>query len=253
MKEIKQTYTRRLNRTLLKKTGTKNAYLTDKKFLTFFGYDDIGQLVSTQNESNKLIFHLQNTQNTRKIFSFSDYDIIEMHIVRATNEIRLSGNDFSNMLENHGITETDSIIINRVIKDNGEIINYMSFAMAKDTIVLQPFVDGKNEYWAWDNYFNLEMWQDKNEFVTNIYDDGYVATKTLRFNFLRETEIEMVARGLSQKKKLFSIEEKHNDQWYKATIYPSFKALEIERDGDELSIYKREKLISDITTSEVFK
>lgn len=253
MKEIKQTYTRRLNRTLLKKTGTKNAYLTDKKFLEFFGYDNIGQLVSTQNESNKIIFHLQNTQNTKKIFSFNDYDIIEMHIVRATNEIRLSGNDFSNMLEKHGITETDSIIINRVIKDDGKIINYMSFAMAKDTIVLQPFVNGENEYWAWDNYFSLEMWQDKNEFVTNIYDEGNIETKTLRFTFLREIEIEMTARGLSQKKKLFSIEEKHNEQWYKANIYKTFKALEIVRDGDVLSIYKREKFISNIMVSEVFK
>lgn len=253
MREKRQTYTRRLNRTLLKKTGTKNAYLTDKKFLTFFGYDDIGELVSTQNESNKIVFYLRNTQNTRAGFSFGDTEFIEMHIVRATNEVRLSGNDFSNMLEKHGITETDSIILNRIIKDDGSIKNYMSFAMAKDTIVLQPLIDGKNEYWAWDNYYNLEMWKDKAEFASSIYDGGLIEKKTLRFNLLRETEIEMAARGTTQTKKLFSAEEMHNGQWYKATFYPTFKALEVVRDGDELSIYKREKLNSEITESEVFK
>lgn len=253
MRELRQIYTRRLNRTLLKKTGTKNAYLTDKKFLSFFGYDDIGELVSTQNESNKIIFYLRNTQNTRAGFSFNDGDFIEMHIVRATNEVRLSGNNFSNMLEEHGITETDSIILNRIKTEDGRITNYMSFAMAKDTIVLQPLIDGANEYWAWDNYYNLEMWNDKSEFTSNIYDEGLLSKKTLRFNFLRETEIEMAARGTSQKKKLYSAEEKHNGQWYKATFYPSFRALEIVRDGDELSIYKREKLNSEVSESEVFK
>lgn len=253
MREIRQIYTRRLNRTLLKKTGTKNAYLTDKKFLSFFGYNDIAQLVSTQNDLNKIVFYLRNTQNTKADFSFKEKDFIEMHIVRATNEVRLSGNNFSNMLEEHGITETDSIILNRIKTDDGTITNYMSFAMAKDTVVLQPLIVGTNEYWAWDNYYDLEMWNDKDEFVSNLYDGGLISKKILRFKYLRNTEIEMAARGTTQTKKLFSAEEKHNEQWYKASFYPSFKALEIVRDGDELSIYKREKINSEVSESEVFK
>lgn len=253
MSELRRTYTRRLNRTLLKKTGTKNAYLTDKKFLTFFGYDNIEQLVSTQNETNKIIFYLRNTQNTKAEYSFNVNDFIEMHIVKATHEVRLSGNNFSYMLEQHGITETDSIIINRVHSDDGAIKYYMSFAMAKDTMVLQPMADGSNEYWVWDNYDNREMWTDRLEFISYVYDFGQMTKKILRFKFLRETEIEMVARGISQTKKLFSAEEKINNKWYKAFFYTTFKNLEIIRDGDELSIYKRENLSSEVTESEVFK
>lgn len=252
MKEQRKTYTRRLNRTLLKKTGTKNAYLTDKKFLSFFGFDDINQLVSTQNDTNRITFYLKNTQNTRLNYSFKDNEYIDMHIVKATNEVRLSGNDFSNMLENHGITETDAIIINRIKTEDGQIKHFMSFSIAKDTIVFQPSNQETNKYWAWDNCDNIEMWSDKTEFISNIYEDGHVSKKILRFNLLGNEEIPMAARGTSQIKKLFSIEEKNNNQWYAASLFPKFRALEIVRDGDELSIYKRENLISEIIESEVF-
>lgn len=250
-KEIRTTYTRKLNRTLLKKTGTKNAYITDKKLLGFFGYEDIGELVTTQNENNKIIFHLKNNFYQAKSL-FSDNDFIEMHIVRGINtEIRLSGADFSNMLERNGITETDSIIIEKIKRENEKPFYSMSFSIAENTIVLQKLNNSENKYWTWDNTNNIEMWNDEKFFNAYIYKDENFAKKKLRFKQLEKTLIEMAARGQAQEKKLFAIEEFFNEKWISVTGFESFKTLELNRNGQDLTIYKRDKIPSKITECEV--
>lgn len=250
-KEIRTTYTRKLNRTLLKKTGTKNAYITDTKLLRFFGYDNIGELVTTQNENNKIIFHLKNNLYQTKSL-FSDTDFIEMHIVRGVNtEIRLSGADFSNMLEKNGITETDSIVIEKVEKKNEEPNYFMSFSIAENTIVFQLLNNNEDKYWAWDNASNIEVWNDVDFFNAHVYGNENFSKKKICFSYIGDTLIEMPARGQSQRKKLFTIKEFFNDEWRPANDLKKIKTLELNRNGQDLTIYKRDKISSKITECEV--
>lgn len=244
-------YTRKLNRTLLKKTGTKNAYITDKKLLAFFDYYDINELITTQNESNRIIFHLKNNLYQSKSI-FSDTDFIEMHIVRGVNtEVRLSGADFSNMLDRNGITETDSIIIEKVKKENEKPCYYMSFSISENTIVLQNLNNMENKYWAWDNTNNIEMWNDVAFFNAYIYKNEIMNKKKLRFRYLGNIFIEMAARERSQEKKIFAIEEYFDGKWIPLSDFRNFKTLELNRNAQELTIYKRDKIPSKITECEV--
>lgn len=245
-------FLRRLNRTLLKKTGTKNAYLTDTKFLQFFGFKNIGQLTTTQDYSNKIVFYFKNTQNQRKDLLFDEDAFIEMHIVRGVNtEIRLSGKNFSNILNKYGITETDSIIIEKV-NNNEQIKYYMSFSFEINTIVLEQFSEGKNEYWIWDNYAGIESWDDNECFNAFVYNNGACCEKKLRLKFLRNESIEMRARNEAQEKKIFSIEELIDGKWTNKLLF-SQKLLEFTKMDKYITVCDREKLLSKIIECEVLK
>ncbi len=246
---IIETYSKPMNRTLLKKTGTKNGYLTDVKFIKFFGYNSVNDLVTTQNDRNKIIFNLTNRLYQSQIFQIGEK--IEMHIVRGVNtEGRLSGRHFLEMLQQHGITETDKVIIEKKI-ENDVVLEYnMSFSVDENLLVLQQYND-TNRFWLWDNYFNKDIWTDSTYFNSNIYVNGNTINKTLRFREIETVTIKMIAAKKEQLKRLYIIEELNNSNWIETKLFKNWKLLQIEKDRSILNIRNRDTIESNLSRTEV--
>ena len=93
---------RKLNRTLLKKEGTKEVYITGKNVLMpFFGYSSINQLAtSRKDEESKRQFIAKGEKG--------EYlSTLTLSVTKENNEVRLTG--FEGFFTVNNINEVDKI------------------------------------------------------------------------------------------------------------------------------------------------
>lgn len=95
---------RKLNRTLLKKEGTKEVYITGKNVLMpFFDYDDIEKLATSRREDKaKRLFVYKKKINEEKRST-------TLTVTRENNEVRLTG--FEDFFVTNDVNEVDQIVI----------------------------------------------------------------------------------------------------------------------------------------------
>lgn len=122
---------RKLNRTLLKKEGTKEVYITGKNVLMpFFDYDDISKLATSRREDEaKRVFRYKKLVDGEKRST-------TLTVTRENNEVRLTG--FEDFFVTNDVNEVDQIVIECM--DEGTDKHYLlDYVKCFNTRVFQSF------------------------------------------------------------------------------------------------------------------
>lgn len=277
---------RKLNRTLLKKEGTKEVYITGKNVLMpFFDYTDISDLATSRKEdSAKRMFFYKRNSNSHSGTTLS--------VTRENNEVRLTG--FEDFFAVNDVKEVDQIVLEcvddgvtkrylldyvkclftRVLqsyeaKDNcanyevnfnrKEITSPSGTVSVRETIqlseIIPPIEDYENVYWLWDDSFSEERWEEliDCELEITFVAKGIVSKKIVRIGKLgRKFNKIMKARTSSsnkleyQEKELYCIQELVDGEWCIAD-FDGIRNLELIDEGKRIKILNRDAMSFCIT------
>lgn len=223
---VKKVAIRKLNRTLLKKEGTKQFYVTGKEVLMkLFGYVSMDDLESTQTENNK-----KGLFNKKEYYTQSNPEEIEVHITRANNEVRMTGEKLGEIMQATDITEVDMMVIENVINAQGEEVFLFDFVSCENMLVFQKYnkSDEENEelaavheaifgnaYWMWDAPANNRMSLISNEepFSVTFIEKNSKKSKQIRLRQIGIFRKNMKAVKRFQEKELFVVEENQDGEW----------------------------------------
>lgn len=206
---------RKLNRTLLKKEGTKEVYITGKNVLMpFFDYTNINDLATSRKEekAKRLFEYKRNVDSTSPSGT-------TLSVTRENNEVRLTG--FEDFFVVNDVNEVDQIVLEciddgrskrylldylkclstRVLQsydskdscanyqvnfNKKEISNPSGTVSVRETIQLTeinpPIERYDNAYWLWDDSFDAERWQEllNCELEITFIARGIVCNKIIR-------------------------------------------------------------------------
>ena len=245
---MKKVAIRKLNRTLLKKEGTKQFYITGKNvLLKLFDYADISELISTQNDKNKVCLYLK-----REFYELENPKAIEAHITRANNEVRLTGEHLGNVFLDLKVSEVDTMTLESI--EANKKIFLLDFCVYKSRRVFQKYNQSdeqeglsnvhtdefNNGFWAWDNRECLDLWNDTLgvEMVAFFYNKGVEKRKSIRIRKIGKFEKYMRAIKRGQEKYVYIFEEKLSGEWEIAN-FDEVSLLEIDKRNDKLYITNR--------------
>ncbi len=232
----KKVAVRKLNRTLLKKEGTKEVYITGKNVLMpFFDYDDISQLATSRREDDaKKMFTYKKIVDGEKCNA-------TLTVTRENSEVRLTG--FEDFFVTNDVNEVDQIVIECVDTESDkyylldyikcfntrvfqsfeakdscknynitfnrkEIKNPSGSVSVRETIKvsdINPAVEQfANAYWLWDDSFDEDRW---NEIVEKEIEIVYVARekvikKTIKISKMNKSFKKILKAKTSSSNKL---------------------------------------------------
>lgn len=273
---------RKLNRTLLKKEGTKEVYITGKNVLMpFFDYDDIEKLATSRREDKaKRLFVYKKKINEEKRST-------TLTVTRENNEVRLTG--FEDFFVTNGVNEVDQIVIECVdtgsdkhymldyikclntrvfqsfeVKDScanyqvsfnkKEIKNSSGTVSVRKTIQLSdisPAIEQyDNAYWLWDDSFNETKWGEilGKEMEIVYIAKSKVVTKTIKILKLNKTFKKILKAKTSSSNKLeYQDKELYSilelkNGEWQVADFDGIRNLELVDEGDRIKICNRDAM-----------
>ena len=269
---------RKLNRTLLKKEGTKEVYITGRPvFLPFFEIQDVDELpTSRQDERAKRLFAYKKKMD----------EFITLRVTLENNEVRMTG--FGDYFERNGLSEVDNILLECL--DDGENKNYyLDYVICDKTRVLQKYTSSDNSenytiemvkrevknkstgnmdiresiqltdkvppienydnaYWLWDDSFDKDRWGDLiNKDIQAVFlNRGAVKKKTIcikslgkSFKKIMKAQTNSKNELVYQDKELFEILELVDGEWIQAD-FAGVGILEICDENQRIKIKDRD-------------
>ena len=257
---------RKLNRTLLKKSGTKEIYITNVDLMRFFGYASMEQLPTSRNDERaKKLFKVRDEQG-------GDLPDLVLKVTKENNEVRLTG--FSSFFEDNEINETASITLECCETDESK--EYMlSFCRNANIRVLKAFDTGdslanyqvinsnnklsfskldhskenyENAYWLWDDSFNESRWTEllSRDLMAVCLFNQMSEQKTIRIEALGISFKKILkAQSTSsrcaryQDKALYRITELVNDEWVDADLHGT-QRVELRDENQRIVLMNRD-------------
>lgn len=237
-------FSRKLNRTLLKKEGTKQFYLTAAELPDFF---EISKEVLEQNtDTKRYAFKFYNKEEylEKSVEGCSEYLV---YLNKSGNEYRLTGN-IGDIYTTYCVQESDSIIL-EYLKIEDSPIFLFSIIKNDSLIVIQRYSDNDVEtidlefsdkgvyYWSWDDIDEL---QQKNVIDRNIEFNIFIENftcKKMKIKKVGEIKKQCKATGISQQKNLYQIIDKDDE------IFDFFGNKRIELriiNSKKINCYKRD-------------
>ena len=260
---------RKLNRTLIKKEGTKEVYITGKSgLMSFFGYENVENLPKKRkDEASKKIFI-----NKRMGYDSADC-YMELRVTKENGEVRLTG--FKNFFEDNKINEVDQIILEYIELD-GESRYLLDYFKCKNTRVFQsysaeddcenynvsfdeagairfdkiavPIEKQKGIYWLWDDSFDESRWS---EIINTQIEVVFLNKKKVYNKMIKIEKTEDVVKKLLkaqsnssrqikfQEKNLYVIFELVEGEWITAD-FDGIKNLELVDEQGRIRISNRD-------------
>lgn len=264
---IRKIVVRKLNRTQLKKEGTKEIYLTGKGLLEFFGFADINELSTRRNDPKaQKLFFLKS-----QYYSQLDPQPLYMSVTKENDEVRFTG--FSEYLP-FDIKETDSMVLEAIENSNGEVVYLLDFIKSENILVLQAYSEkddlvnytqninsrgniqlefisktntnskSSKMYWLWDSRENLQIPIDL-PIKAKINYGGLPVNKTIRFKDSGQS-FKKLMKAMSnsnrkiefQEKKLYIIEELISNDWMPLSDI-NYSVLELIFNGSFVMVLDR--------------
>lgn len=260
---------RKLNRTLLKKEGTKEIYITGKNVLMpFFGFDNMEELpTSRKDEDSKRVFKF------KKILYGENNSEMTLRVTRENNEVRLTG--FEDFFKANDLNEVDQIIIEcmesdgvqkyaldylkcnntRVLQSYDTKDSYVNYNVSKNkkgaiqfTELPFPAEQYEGAYWLWDDSFDESRW---NEIINKPIEiclaaKGKVYKKTVKIvktneviKKLMKAKSSSVNQAVFQEKELYRIYEPVGDEWMEAD-FMGIRNLELTDEGNRMKLCSRD-------------
>lgn len=275
---IKKIAIKKLNRTQLKKEGTKEYYVTGLAFSDLFSKKREDLSVNRSDSNAKIKFTVENSKNKE----------IELSLTKENNEVRLTG--FGTYFIDNDIKETDELvfIVNvyndktentlRLIKKNNIRVlqkysandNANNFDIKDRRATMKTETEGvilenyDNAYWFWDDSFDHEKIKTTNNSRINaLFSYSYKGErrcdkKTIRFNKINKSFPKLMKAMLSsgskeytQEKELYTLEEYENNSWHTVNIdisgpweifYDKDRVVFTERNENSMCMYIGETL-----------
>lgn len=256
----------KLNRTLLKKEGTKEIYITANGLMSFFGYRDIEELPTSRKDpaSKWPFFYKKNLYG-----SFGKPDMI-LQVTRENNEVRLTG--FKDFFDKNEVNEVDKIIL-ECIETRGEQRYLLDCLKCSDTRVLQsydikdslenysitksekgsvqfskliiPVEQYTNAYWLWDDAFDADRWNEMTDVPVDVIfmAKRRVVKKTIKIVKIN-VKIKKLLKARSdrqaeyQEKELYMIYEQSGEEWVVAD-FMGVRNLELTDEKGRIKISNR--------------
>ena len=262
---------RKLNRTLLKKEGTKEVYITGKNVLMpFFGFEYMDDLpTSRKDEESKRIFEFK-----KNIFG-ENTSAMTLRVTKENNEVRLTG--FEDFFAANDLKEVDQIIIEceetegirkyaldylkcnntRVLQSYETKDSYVNYSVSRNekgaiqfTELPFPAEQYEGAYWLWDDSFNENRWNEMINKPTDIClaAKGKVYKKTVKIvktgeviKKLMKAKSSSVNQAVFQEKELYRIYEPVGDEWMEAD-FMGIRNLELTDEGSRIKLCSRDAM-----------
>lgn len=175
---------RKLNRTLLKKEGTKEIYITGKNVLMpFFGFDNMEELpTSRKDEDSKRVFKFK-----KNLYGENNSEMT-LRVTRENNEVRLTG--FEDFFEANDLNEVDQIII-ECMESDGVQKYALDYLKCNNTRVLQSYEVVKKLMKAKSSSVNQAVFQEKE--LYRIYEP--VGDEWMEADFMGIRNLELTDEG----------------------------------------------------------
>lgn len=273
---------RKLNRTLLKKEGTKEVYITGKNVLMpFFDYDDIEKLATSrrEDEAKKLFAYKKMVGGEKRNTTLT--------VTRENNEVRLTG--FEDFFVTNDVNEVDQIVIEcvdtgvdrhylldyikclntRVLQsfeakdscenyqvsfNKKEIKNPSGTISVRETIQLSdisPAIEQfDNAYWLWDDSFDEDRWSEilGKEIEIVYVAKGKVVTKTIKIFRINKTFKKILKAKTSSSNKLeYQDKELYSilelrNGEWQVADFDGIRNLELVDEGNRIKVCNRDAM-----------
>ena len=261
-----------LNRTTLKKTGTKDRFISNPNLImSLFGYKDKADLdeLSLRQPGQR---HYQEFFVRNKFFDKENPLTFKLYFYKTNEEWRLAG--LGDVIDKLHVTETDELIFEVVKKDSSEPIFYINKRWKPETLIINKCssknCDNLNQiqnksrtsrknwdwvynnrcvFWVWDYYANKnditnnnlsdKIWNDfLGRQLPGIYiNNNNNKTVTIEINKVDEGNIKDGPDGKVKCKDIYSLVVTENDN--EISLDDELYVLEIA--GTDLLIRPRDK------------
>ncbi len=258
---------RKLNRTLLKKAGTKEIYITNVDLMRLFDYTSIDQLATSRTDAqSKKLFRVKDEQGNQLP------DLV-LSVTRENNEVRLTG--FGDFFKQNNISETGTITLEcyeigatkeymlsfcrnaniRVLKAYETSDNLANYQVTNTngrisiSELEQAVENYENTYWLWDDSFNENRWVEltSKELDVVCLQNNISERKTLKIEALEDSFKKILKakstssnRVIYQVKKLYKIRELVNEEWVDADLH-GIKLVELKDENQRIVLMDREE------------